>query len=176
MLNIYGYDISVGCKKIWRNVDYSFVYFCAGGFVYLYEDKILAISRVKRNLVSIIGLLVSCSLLFFMGLFYTYSNGDLWDVVWNGYDTIFTLFNVFFIYVLSLNYSRNNSFIRSISCNTLGIFLIHALFIRLTGAWMKEQPFLCNFPVCILYAFSILCVCLLVCVIIKKIPIVNKLL
>ena len=159
-----------------NNFGYAFVYFCFGGLVFIYKDKILAIPRKKRNIISILGIIISCGCLFLIGVYFTKTNNERWDVVWNGYDTVFTFLNVVFIYVLSLNYTKDNIFIRSISCNTLGIYLIHALFIRLTGTWMANQSFFCNLPSCALYAFVIMCVSLLICLIIRKVPIMNRLL
>lgn len=156
---------------------YSFVYFCVGGLICTYEDKIRLISKRKRNIVSCIGILVSCLLLFLVGVFYSkFINNDVWDVVWNGYDSIFTFFNVIFIYVLSLNYTKDYRFIRSISCNTLGIYFTHEIVVRSTISWMKSFDFLCNIPVNLIYAFAIMCVCLGLCLVIRKIPLLKKLL
>ena len=155
---------------------YSFVYFCLGGIVFKYEDRIRSIPKSKRVIISVIGILISCGGLFFYGI--CYSNlvaKQVWDVVWGGYDTIFTLANVIFIYVLSLEYKSNNSFIISISCNTLGIYFIHGLVIRLTRPWIESIDFLCNLPFNILYGFIILCICLGICLIMKKIPLIRKL-
>ena len=155
---------------------YSFVYFCVGGLIYKYEDRILSVKRAKRNTIAIIGLLVSCGCLFLVGVFYSkYFDGKLWDVVWNGYDTVFTFFNVIFIYLLCLNYQKNNIFIRNISYNTLGIYFTHGTIIRLTRPWIKTQDLFCNLPVNLLYAFLIVCVCLLICILLRKIPVLNKL-
>ena len=154
---------------------YSFVYFCIGGLMYEYESKILTISKIKRNIVSIIGIMVCTTLLFFLGVFYTKKiNGVIWDVVWNGYDSIFTFFNVIFIYVLCLNYNNNNYFIKNISCNSLGIFFIHELIIRLTQPWLKKQYYLCNLPFNVIYAFLILVVCNIICLILRKLPLLKK--
>lgn len=155
---------------------YSFVYFCIGGLIYTYEDKILSIYKSKRNMVAIIGLLLSCMGLFLAGVYYTkFFNGELWDVVWNGYDTVFTFLNVLFIYVLCLNYSKNNIFIKNISCNTLGIYFTHGLIIRLTQPWLITQDMLCNLPVNLVYAFLIICICLSMCMYIKKVPVLKEL-
>lgn len=154
---------------------YSFVYFCIGGLIYTYEEKIRSFSKVKRNLISSIGIIISCSMLFLVGIFYSKVDGEIWDVVWNGYDTIFTFLNVIFIYVLSLSYSKDNRFISAISRNTLGIYILHSLIIMLTRPLIKSYGFLCNLPVNLVYSFAILCVCLLLCLAMKKIPFLRKL-
>ena len=155
---------------------YSFVYFCLGGMIYTYEDRILSVPKMKRNVISASGILLSCSLLFLIGILYSkYNDGEMWDVVWNGYDSVFTLFNVLFIYVLCLNYKGCNKLIISISKNTLGIYFLHKLIVRLTQPWIKTVPALCNNAFNLLYAFSIMCICLLICILMKKIPVLKKL-
>ena len=153
---------------------YSFVYFCIGGLIYTYEDKILEIKKVKRNIISGIVVLISCTFLFLVGVFYSL-DGTLWDVIWNGYDTVFTFFNVLAIYVLSLSYTKNNKLIKNISCNTLGIYFIHGLIIRSTRPILKSYDIFSNLPSNIIYAVLILLVSLLICLLFKKIPLLKKL-
>lgn len=143
--------------------------------MYFYKDKILSISKLKRNLFSIIGIFLSCICLFLVGILYSKSQGKLWDAVWYGYDTIFTFMNTIFIFILCLNYKKDNKFIRTISCNTLGIYFIHSLFIRLTKPYIKTVDLFCNIPMNLLYSFAILCVSLAVILIIRKIPLLKKL-
>lgn len=155
---------------------YSFVYFCVGGLAHIYLDKILSISRFKRNLFSAIGILISCGFLFLLGVFYSrYVNASIWDVVWEGYDTVFTFCNVICIFILSLNYTKEVGIITSISKSTLGIYFIHGIFINLTKQHLRSIPILCNIPVNIIYAFLILIICLAITVVIKKIPLLRKL-
>lgn len=130
---------------------YSFVYFCVGGLAFCYEDRILA-------------------LLFLVGLALSRKSGEVWDVVWNGYPTVFTFFAVLFIYVLSLNYTKGWAFVRNISYNTLGIYFLHGLALRLTRPHIKTIELLRNVPANIVYAFAVLCCCLGVCMLLKKIP------
>ena len=155
---------------------YSFVYFCVGGLIYIYEDRIRAVAQTKRNIISVVGIIASCGLLFTYGIFCSKMiDGSLWDVVWNGYDTISTFANVIFIFVLSLNYHSNISIVKSISSNTLGIYFLHVLIIRLTKPWVKSVDALCNLPFNIIYALMIVLVCLAICLLIRKIPILKKL-
>lgn len=86
---------------------YSFVYFCVGGLIGLWHDKILCYMKRKKlliNTLSIIILLISCMSLTCWGIFYSTIQSNLHDIVWHGYDTIFTFINVISIYFLSLNY------------------------------------------------------------------------
>lgn len=154
---------------------YTFVYFCIGGLLYAYEDYILSIKRQKRNLISIIGIILCCTFLFLIGIYYTkVVDGKIYDVVWNGYDTIFTFFNSIFIYILCLNFTKSNTFVTNISKNTLGIFFTHGIIIRLTQSWIKTYPILCSFLVNIIYSFLIMIICLVICSFIKKIAILKR--
>lgn len=111
---------------------YSFVYFCTGGLLYGYKEKILSVSAYKRNLISILGIFICCFGLFIMGVLHSrYIKNEIWDIVWNGYDTIFTFLNVIFIYTLCLNHKKESKLIKTISINTMGIYLVHNIFINL---------------------------------------------
>ena len=50
---------------------YSFVYFCIGGIIGENKEKVLSISKKKRNIISIFGILVSCICLFVIGVLHS---------------------------------------------------------------------------------------------------------
>ncbi len=153
---------------------YSFVYFCCGGLIYSYEEKILEIKKIKRNIISIAVILISCVALFVIGV--NCSNSEIiWDVVWNGYDTVPTFLNVLAIYVLCLSYTKNSGLIHHISANTLGIYFMHGLILRLTRPLIISHDIFCTLPANIVYAVLVLLVCLLICLLFRKIPILRKL-
>ena len=154
---------------------YAFSYFCIGGLCYKLEDKMIQVPRFKRNMISCIGIFLSCFGLFATGMIYS-SKEMMWDVVWEGYDTVFTLINVILIYVLSLNFQSDNLMIRLISRNTLGIYLTHGILIRCTRDIVSQQPYLCTALGSLIYAVAIIIVCFLICYFLKKIPIIRRLL
>ena len=154
---------------------YSFVYFCLGGLMYTIKNRLELVSVKKRNIVSVLGIFSSCLCLCIVGVCYSKLSGEIWDLVWNGYDTIFTFFNVIFIYCLCLNWKYNNKFIRTVSSNTLGIYFIHELIIKYTQPYIKEINIFCNIPINIIYAFFTMCLSLIICLIFRKIPIISKL-
>ena len=154
---------------------YAFVYFCVGGLAYHYRERIEAISVRKRNIVSVIGILLSCAGLWGLGIFYSGVTGSLWDVVWYGYDTVFTLANVVFIYLLCLNWKCDVFVIRMVSCNTLGIFFLHEFIVPVTRTYLRGIPFLQNIPATILYALGVIGICTVVSAVMKKIPVVSRL-
>lgn len=159
-------------RGIWG---YTFVYFCLGGIMCYLKDTIETIPIKKRNIISIIGMLVSCMGLFVVGVFYSKKTGLVWDVVWNGYDTIFTFINVIFIYVLCLNWKTDNRYIRTISSNSLGIYFIHGIIISLFRPHLINYEFLKNLPFNLIFVGFLLLVCLIICLFLRKIPIISKL-
>lgn len=154
---------------------YSYVYFCAGGLIYGLRDKMLTIPSYKRNLISIFGIIICCAGLFIMGVSHSkLIKNETWDIVWNGYDTIFTFLNVLFIYTLCLNYKKNFRLIKTISCNTMGIYLLHNLFINLIRPYITDS--MKNIFFNIVYSTVVLLLSILLSVILKKIPVIKKLL
>lgn len=154
---------------------YAFVYFCVGGCFYNIKDKILHIEPLKRNVITIFAMLICCLGLWGVGICYSKASNEMWDVVWNGYDTIFTFINVICMYILCLNLKKDIKIIRVISCNTLGIYFIHEIIIHLTRNQIKQYDVCCNIPFNILYAIIIMMVCLIIALIMKKIPLIRRL-
>lgn len=154
---------------------YVLVYFCLGGYFYQLKESILKIKLWKRNLIAIVIMVISCVCLMGIGILYSKITGEIWDVVWNGYDTIFTFINTICIYVLCLNLNKDVYFIRLISCNTLGIYFLHEIFIEITRNTIMENSLWCNPLFNIVYSVFLILLCLLLCIIIKKIPIIKKL-
>lgn len=154
---------------------YVFVYFCIGGIIGENKEKVLSLSKKKRNIISIFGILVSCVCLFVIGILHSrYIKNEVWDIVWNGYDSIFTLFNVIFIYALCLNFNKENRFISCISKNTMGIYIIHGLLLRLIDG-IFENGMLCNLPFNLIFSLAILSICLLISMCMKKTPVLKNL-
>ena len=154
---------------------YTFVYFCLGGLIHDYENKILDIPKSKRNTISFSIMILSCCALFSIGIYHS-NVLDLktWDIVWNGYDTIFTLFNVIAIFVICLNYNKENKIIMSISKNTLGIFFIHVILIEATKKYIIISNAYIESSYKIVYCICILLICNLICTLLKKISIIKN--
>jgi len=154
---------------------YSFAYFCLGGLLYQYIDKIKQISVKTRNIIAVILLILGCTGLFGVGLFYTYVSGESWNVVWNGYDTIFTLMNVVGIFLLSLNWQKKSRIITVVSCSTLGIYLTHMIFIELFKSFAEQISLFSSFGGSMIYASGILIISLIFVQIIRKVPLLRNL-
>ena len=164
---------------------YTFVYFCLGGVVAYYFDKIKAIARQKRNLIALCGLILGWLGLFGLGLMYSKASGQIWDNIWYGYDTIFALITTISIFFLSLNWRQDNIIFRTISRNTLGIYLIHMLIIYALTTWangfimyytspLSSVPFIISFIGVIIYTIIVLFISLGITAIIKKLPLIKN--
>ena len=154
---------------------YAFTYFCLGGLAHQYKDKILSIGKRKRNLIAIISIIVSCLILFVFSSTVSNSFSIMWDVVWDGDDTIPTAVNVLAIFVLLLNYNKHFKIFKVISLNTLGIYFMHNIFINLFKPMALNTPFFCTFTGCIVFSILILLLCLFVTLLLKNIPLLKNL-
>ncbi len=155
---------------------YTLFYFCFGGILYEYEDTIKSFSVAWKNAVAIVIVLLSCVIRYKVGVVYSIQNdGEIWDIVWNGFNSILTFFAVFCIFTLSLNYQKDIPLIREISSNSLGIYFTHELFIRSTRPLLFEIPQLCNIQFHLIYSLLIMIASLLLCLVLRKIPLLKKL-
>lgn len=152
---------------------YSFVYFCVGGLAHDAKERIEKISARKRISAATLVIVLSCFGLFVTGIFLSKFSGTTWDVVWNGYDTVFTFTNVIMLFVLSLSYKGECKLIRSIAENTLGIYFMHEVFIHLTRKYVINFPVFSTFIGCVIYAFAIMLLCLFVTKIMLKTPLIK---
>ena len=152
---------------------FPIVYFMIGGLIYKEIDKINY--NINRSLMAGIGI-VSWILLFLFGVIMSFSDMKVYDVVFQGYDKIFTLVLSISIFILALNY-RGTKKIRKISSiigsNTLGIYCVQwpvvALGKRLFGT-IYGRNILFN----AMAAIVMLLVCVSIVMLIKKIPILRK--
>ena len=151
------------------------VYFCLGGVAVEVRPRIEAIPAGRRNAAAVLGLVISCALLGVLGYGYSVLQKQLWDVVWNGYDTVFTACTVLCLFVLSLNWKRDSRILRTVSANTLGIYLIHDVINRLLRPYFYSLPFLRTVWGTLVYALVLLTVCTALCLVMRKIPILRKL-
>ncbi len=154
---------------------FAFTYFCLGGLAHKYKERIEAVNAAKRNLLAVCAIISSCILLFVLGILFSNSTGEIWDVVWNGYDTIPTAINVLSIYVLSLNYKGNHRLLRSISSNTLGIYFIHVIFVHLLKPIVTKYAFMCTFTGSVFLALVTLLISFISVLIMKRIPCLKNL-
>lgn len=155
---------------------YAYAYFCLGGLAALEKDRIMKMGAKIRIALPIVTLLVSSTGLWFVGLFYTRVIGQNWEVVWYGYNTIFTLLNTCAMVCLCLNYQTDGKRIRLISDNTLGIYLIHPVVNVIGKACLPVSlPPYNTVPGTIAFAVGMLFVSLALTLLLKKIPLLRRL-
>lgn len=154
--------------------DYAYVYFCIGGYMYLHRDNVSGGNVEKMKDIAVIGIIVSCAIRFVLGLSYSKLIGERWDIVWNGYGSIFTLITVLCVYILFVNLKGDYRIIRLISQNTLGIYFIHEIIVALTINKLINVLEFKNIFANIIYALFLLFTSLCIALIIKKIPGIKK--
>ena len=155
---------------------YSFVYFCIGGTANAWKDKLKFLNKIWGNIVII---LLSMLGLFSVGIALSFVQNNFWDVVWNGYDTLFTFINVFCIFSLCSRYKGKDNLFRkviyTISSNTLGIYFIHVLFNQLLKPYIRKFEIISNIPGNIVYSLTVLFISLGCVLFIRKIPLLKRL-
>ncbi|MGN0334381.1 MAG: acyltransferase [Lachnospiraceae bacterium] len=154
---------------------YTFVYFCLGGLAHGIKDRLEEISPVKRNTAAIAVIILSCLGLFAMGIVLSDISGKMWDVVWKGYDTIFTFINVCMIFTLCLSYRGNYRIVQLVSANTLGIYFMHPILILLSIEYVTVIPIAQSFLGTVVYAFIIMLTGLAITQLFMRIPVIKRL-
>lgn len=155
---------------------YAFVYFCIGGMA----DEITGrLKFLKKTSLDIALILLSMSGLFAVGISLSYILNKSWDVVWYGYDTVFTIINVVCLFSLCSKYEGKENLFRKavyiVSSNTLGIYFVHEMFNKMLLPHVKQCVFISNIPGNIIYALILLAVSLGTVLVIRKIPLLKRL-
>lgn len=176
----FAFDNYFGLMNPYRGIQgYTLVFFCMGGIARWFEEKYLDFIRanaLKVQVLSAFVLFLSTALLFLWGIFFSNVRGDIWDVVAESYDTVFALVNTLCIYLFLLPYREtSNKVINCISANTLGIYYLHMFFVHMTAQFISNER-VYNVAENILYGAIVLAMSLVVSIIIKKLPVVKKLL
>lgn len=153
----------------------ALAYFCTGGILWELEQNLLEIPSWRRNLAAGVGLLFCCGVFSILGWRFSLCQGQVWDLVWNGYNTVFILGSVLCLYVLSLNWRREIILVKLISSNTLGIYLIHDLLHKWLTPYVTQFVVMQSLPGTLVYAAGLLLISLGVCLVMRKIPVVKYL-
>lgn len=163
--------------------DWTYVYFGIGGIFSLYRERIAECFRKHRkrsNVLCVSMIMVNSILLFACGVFISSTIGKHWDVVWDGYNMLFTLGTVCAIYMLSLNYRGMKlriatKIVKIVSSNTLGIYFIHMIFIHIWNECVGNYLPLGNLVTIIGCSICTFMISTIVVVAMKKIPVVKLL-
>lgn len=154
---------------------YSIVYFILGGLFFKYKEKFY---EKKWVMIAISTIVISMLFLTLYGVLMSKSNGEIYDIVWNGYDTIPTLCMVIALFILSLKYKANHKILKVINIvgeNSLGIYFVHRIWGSLFLKYFEKLTYSHNILTNLMFTVFILSISLLTVIILKKIPIVKKL-
>lgn len=102
--------------------------------------------------------------------------GEIWDIVWNGYDTVFTLINVVAIYIISISYKSSGWLGRLVSIigrNSLGIYFLHVIIGSLLEPYFSSLEYSHLFFVNLLYALFVLLCSLALTLVFKRVPVIK---
>lgn len=163
---------------------HSFAFFMLGCFFGGNKEKIS--EKVKKcKFINPFTLMLIFAFSTFLYAFWGYSSahiiGKQWDVVWNGYDSIFTLINIVTVYFLFEYYkgSKKNPLsyvVRAVSQNTLGIYFMHPLLLEILRVkGVIDLPFMQNYFANIIYVLVVVLICTAVSAVLRKIPIIKNL-
>jgi surface polysaccharide O-acyltransferase-like enzyme len=150
-------------------------YFLLGGVIFNYRDWIS--EKVKKSWAWFV-LLASTLLLGSFGILLSFRMGEIWDVVFEGYESIFTLVNVLALFVISLHYKPRGWLgkgIQQVSENTLGIYFIHVILGYLLSPYFEMIPSHNTFILTMLFGLILLLISLITVLTLKSVPIVKRL-
>lgn len=156
---------------------YAFFYFSIGGYLaLLIKEKKIQASNSLMVMVFVFALL----LLFAYGCLMTLSHGKYYDTVFDGYYSLMTLaMSVSTFIFLSRITIRNNKvskFVTIIGVNTLGIYILHAIFSKALTPYFRESSLAQNISVNIAYATLLVLLSLFLTILLKRMPLVSWLL
>ena len=154
---------------------YTIVYFILGALILEKLKSNIQISFKKMVALFIIGMVT----LFLYGIMMSNLTSQIYDTIWNGYDTVMTLLICISIFCTSFlikdKIDKVSRIIVLIGENTLGIYFIH----RIVGAIIKPYylnlSFSTNIISNLLFGVVIMVISLIVTLILKKLPLVDRL-
>lgn len=143
-------------------------YFILGGILFQYKDKLYKYKTIATIIIPLIMILSGL-----YGYMMSVANNAVYDTVWYGYNTLFTLILVVAIFILTLNYIHTGilgKFIRIVAENSLGIYFLHRIvgYFLLTG--YLKFIFSTSLILNILFSMIILLLSTSICLLLKKIP------
>lgn len=154
---------------------YSFVYFILGGLMLKHKKYFY---KNKWTTIAILSIPISMIFHTVYGILISKGNGKMYDIVWNGYDTISTLCIVMAFFILSLHYKGENRFSRLIAIvgkNSIGIYFLHKIWGMIFIKYFRQLPLSHNIVTNTFLGIFILLISLFSVLILKKVPVVKKL-
>lgn len=153
---------------------YSIVYFILGGLFFKQKEKFYETKWVTLASAAIV---ISMVILTLYGILMSKSNGEVYDIVWYGYDSIPTLCMVIALFILALKYKGDHKILYVINIagrNSLGIYLTHMMWGNLFIEYFKKLPYSHDILSNLLFTLFILLISLVSVLLLKRIPVIKK--
>lgn len=148
---------------------YVLAYFIVGGLLY---RKRLYIKYTMSKYIVLIILLLTMIIYIVLNTYMLKITNYNYDIVWNGYQNIFTLILSVGISTLAQTMRiKNCKWIVSIGTNTFGIFILHWI----VGFIMQDYFVPTNIVIDLFYVFLIVGSCDVIVCIMKRIPVIKNL-
>lgn len=148
------------------------LYFMLGGFLYRYEDKLFKLNIIVHFILTIIVVLCSIILVFYLEKYYFV---DWLCEYYYGYLIIILSVLLIVMLIKRLDLSKLSGFITKFSSLTLGVYLIHMLFALTFNFVLKKLGYeMTSFYALVKFLF-VLIASFFVSYIINEIPFVRKL-
>lgn len=154
---------------------YTIVYFILGAIIL---EKLRNNTKVNLKVMSAL-FFIGMTTLFLYGIMMSKLSSQVYDTVWNGYDTIMTLVICISIFGLSFlckdKFNKYEKMIQIIGENTLGIYFIHRFVGEVLRPYYATLPFYRDVLPNILFGLIVMFVSLGITLILKKVPLINRL-
>lgn len=153
------------------------IYFILGGFLHLYRDKLHKVKKI--NILCIITIIVSIAMLVLEK--YIMNGIFEWKGIYlqNGYDKIATFSMTIATFILLQNVKINNKFITKIfdevGTSTLGIFYMHVPLLVICNKYLYSYITCRGVIINIIKTICIIIICYIISKILKKVPMIRKL-
>lgn len=155
---------------------FTFLYFLSGAFLILYSSALAE----KLKLIPAIAILLICiAFLTVYGVICTVSSQSYFDIGWESLDTFALFIASICAYRISLLYRYKDSnlicrFIRKVSENTLGIYLLQSILSDFLRTVLSETVLSSHILLNLISSFLLLCLCTLICTAARRIPLLCK--
>jgi Uncharacterized protein conserved in bacteria len=154
---------------------YSLSYFMLGGLMFANRNKML---DKHFKIYSIFAIFISMIGLTLYGIMMSNTDEKIFDIVWNGYDSVFTLINVCAFFIITFSYKGDKKlgkYLKIVGENTLGIYIIHILVIELLKPIYTSIAIHNNIIFNIFFVVIILNISLAITLLLKRVPLVKEL-
>ncbi|MDY4077577.1 MAG: acyltransferase [Clostridium sp.] len=179
IINVYNYFNDK--NTIIYNVDkklFPFVYFILGGILFKYRNILSNKFSKKSNLFLYLFILMNMIISTCYEVMISISKNTYIDICWDGLVTLTTFSSCICLFILSLKYKGTNKFSKTITFigrNTIGLYFIHWIYIRIAEVIFRNINFVGNELINLLLSPIIIIISVLTVKIMKKIPILNNL-